>query len=122
MLTEYLGVALFIVGSLVVVAGLLGTGLLLQWFVGSHRPNPAKLAPYECGVPGVGAARGRFTVRFYIIAMLYVAFDVEVVFLFPWAVTFNQLGLFGLVEMFIFIVLLLVGYLYAWEKGALDWV
>ncbi len=122
MLREYVGVALLIVASTGVVLGMIGLGVLLQKFVGSQRPNPSKLAPYECGVPGVGAARGRFTVRFYIIAMLYVAFDVEVVFLYPWAVTFNQLGLFGLVEMFIFVVLLLVGYLYAWEKGALDWV
>ena len=77
--------------------------------------------PYECGVDPVGDARSQYMIKYYLIAMLFVAFDVETIFMYPWAVLFDQLGLFGLVEMVIFIVILVVGYFYAWRKGALDW-
>ncbi len=80
-----------------------------------------KLSPYECGVDPIGDARERFSVRFYIIAMLFLVFDVEVVFLFPWAVIYDRLALFGLIEMLVFIGILIVGYFYAWRKGALEW-
>ena len=80
-----------------------------------------KLLPYECGVDPIGDARERFSVRFYIVAILFLVFDVEVVFLFPWAVIYDKLALFGLVEMLIFIGILVVGYYYAWRKGALEW-
>jgi NADH-quinone oxidoreductase subunit A len=92
-------------------------GILLR----PSRPDPSKLSPYECGCPPVGDAREQFSVRFYIVAMLFVLFDLEAVFMYPWAITFDRLGLLGLVEMFIFIFILLVGYLYAWKKGALEW-
>lgn len=82
----------------------------------------AKLEPYECGIPPEGDARGRFGVRFYIIAMLFVIFDVETIFLFPWAVQYKVLGLFGLVEMLVFLGILIVGYIWVYKKGALDWV
>lgn len=82
-----------------------------------------KLGPWECGVDPVGEAdAGKFTVQFYIIAVLFVIFDVETLFLFPWAVVLNKIGIFAFVEMVLFIVILLVGYFYAWAKGALEWV
>jgi NADH-quinone oxidoreductase subunit A len=80
-----------------------------------------KLMPYECGIDPIGDAHERFSVRFYIIAILFLVFDVEVVFLFPWAIIYDKLALFGLVEMLIFIGILVVGYYYAWRKGALEW-
>ena len=80
-----------------------------------------KLLPYECGVDPIGDARERFSVRFYIVAMLFLVFDVETIFLFPWAIIYDKLALFGLVEMLIFIGILVVGYYYAWRKGALEW-
>src|SRR5687767_2250733 len=80
-----------------------------------------KLMPYECGIDPIGDARDRFSVRFYIVAMLFLVFDVEVVFLFPWAIIYDKLALFGLIEMLIFIGILVVGYYYAWRKGALEW-
>lgn len=95
----------------------LAAGLILR---PSH-PDPSKLSPYECGCPPVGDAREQFSVRFYIIAMLFVLFDLEAVFMYPWAIQFDKLGMLGLVEMVMFIVILLVGYVYAWKKGALEW-
>ena len=80
-----------------------------------------KLMPYECGIDPIGDARDRFSVRFYIVAILFLVFDVEVVFLFPWAIIYDKLALFGLIEMLIFIGFLIVGYYYAWRKGALEW-
>src|SRR2546426_9559999 len=85
------------------------------------RPVGAQLKPYECGVPAEGDARGRYSVRFYIIAMLFVIFDVETMFLFPWAIKFKSLGLVGLISMFVFLGILLVGYIWLYKKGALDW-
>jgi NADH-quinone oxidoreductase subunit A len=85
-------------------------------------PDPVKGAAYECGVEAAGEARGRYSVAYYVIAVLFVVFDVEVIFLFPWAVRFEALGIFGLIEMVIFIAILVLGYLYAWKKGALEWV
>ena len=85
------------------------------------RPTPAKLLPYECGIVPEHVPRERFPVKFYVIAMLFIVFDIEVIFLFPWAVTFRQLGLFGLVEMVIFIGLVFVAYVYVWQRGGLEW-
>ena len=82
----------------------------------------AKLRPYECGVEPESDSRGRYTVRYYIVAILFVIFDVETIFLFPWAVQFRVLGLFGLVEMFIFLGILILGYIWIWKRRALDWV
>lgn len=81
-----------------------------------------KLKPYECGVPAEGDARGRYSVRFYIVAILFVIFDVETIFLFPWAIRFSLLGLYGLITMFIFLGILVVGYIWLYKKGALEWV
>ena len=85
------------------------------------RPTPVKQSPYESGIPALGDARERFSVKFYMVAVLFIIFDIETVFMIPWAVAFRQLGLFGLIEMFVFVVILLVGYVYAWKRGALDW-
>ena len=87
-----------------------------------HHPTPAKLAPYECGIEPERLPEGeRFSVKFYVVAMLFIIFDIETIFLFPWAVGFRQLGLFGLVEMTVFIALVFVAYVYVWQKGGLDW-
>jgi NADH-quinone oxidoreductase subunit A len=107
---------------LVIVGTLLPITLLLAKLVRPNNPNKAKLSPYECGIDPVDNARGRYTVRFYIIAILFVVFDVETIFLFPWAVKFKAFGLFGLFEMLIFLAILIVGYVWVWKKGALEWV
>ena len=85
-------------------------------------PFQAKLEAYECGIKAASDSRGRYTVRFYIIAILFVIFDVETIFLFPWAVKYGKLGWFGVVEVAVFLVILIVGYVWAWKKGALEWV
>jgi NADH-quinone oxidoreductase subunit A len=93
----------------------------LSRLVGPQLPSDRKQAPYESGMKPIGPAVRRFPVRFYLIAVLFILFDIEVVFFLPWAVVFRQLGLFALIEMFIFIGILLVGFVYAWRKGALEW-
>jgi NADH-quinone oxidoreductase subunit A len=95
--------------------------LVAGWIVRPNRPYRAKLIPYESGSPLFSDARVQFPMRYYIIAMLFVIFDIEIVFLFPWAVVYRKLGLVGLVEMAVFIGILLVGFWYAWKKGALEW-
>jgi NADH-quinone oxidoreductase subunit A len=105
-----------------VVAVLIPLTLVLARIVRPQNPNKTKLMPYECGIDPVDSARGRYTVRYYIIAILFVVFDVETIFLFPWAVKFKALGMFGLVEMLVFLGILIVGYVWIWKKGALEWV
>ena len=95
---------------------------LIPFLLSPRNPNPVKLMPYESGMPPIGPANQRYTIRYYVIAMLFVVFDIEAVFFYPWAVAFNQIGWYGLIEMVLFIVFLLVAYVYAWRKGALDWV
>jgi NADH-quinone oxidoreductase subunit A len=117
MLGAYLPIIL-----LVVIAAVFGlASLTLSSLIGVKKPSEVKLAPYECGCEPVGTARERFSVKFYIIAMLFILFDIEAVFLYPWAVIYKRLGLFGMVEMGVFIVILFVGYIYVWKKGALEW-
>lgn len=106
---------------------LLGVGFVLVTFFFSgllrpHRPSRVKLQNYECGEVPVGSSWIQYNVGYYIFALIFVIFDVEVVFLFPWAVAFKQLGLFALIEMFIFLAILIFGLIYAWRKGALKWV
>ncbi len=109
-----------LVHVLVVVA--LGSAMIgLSTGVGVKRPSREKLAPYECGISPVGDARERFSISFYLVGMLFILFDVEAVFLYPWAVVYRSLGWFGFVEMFLYIAILLAGYVYIWKKGALDW-
>src|SRR5574338_314815 len=117
MLLEYGSIAIFIaVTTLVgVIAIVLGT------IFGPRRPASKKSMPYESGMNPIGPGTRRVPVRFYLIAVLFILFDIEVVFFLPWAIVFRKLGLFGLIEMIIFILILLVGYFYAWKKGALEW-
>ena len=100
---------------------LAGAIVLLSWLIGYRKPSRAKLSPYECGMLPVGDARQRFNVKFYLVAMLFILFAVEAVFLYPWAVILRQLKMFGFYEMLVYILVILVGFFYIWKKGALDW-
>lgn len=117
MLIDYFPIAIFF---MVAVGFALGT-IFLSALVGRKRITPQKMIPYECGMDPVGAARQPFAVKFYIIAILFIIFDIEAVFLYPWAVIFRELKIFGLIEMAVFIGILLVGFIYVWKKGALEW-
>ena len=114
---NYIPILLFFGIALVSVAGV----LLVGSFMRPSRPYRAKMAPYESGSPLFSDARIQFPMRYYIIAMLFVIFDVEVIFMIPWAVRFQSLGLLGLIEMIVFLLILLVGFWYAWKKGVLEW-
>ena len=116
-LAEYLPTLLFLIVATGIGIALIVIGNVL----GPRRPNPEKLSPYECGFAAFEDARMRFDVRYYLIAILFIAFDLEIAFVFPWALVFRQLGVFGLVEMGIFLGLLLLGFVYVWKKGALEW-
>ena len=118
MLSDYLPILLMGVLAIVFAVASLSVSALLR----PHRPNRPKLSAYESGNDPVRLPGGeRFSVKFYVVAMLFIIFDIETIFLFPWAVTFRQLGLFGLIEMAIFIALVFVAYLYVWKKGGLEW-
>lgn len=114
---HFLPVALFLLLGLVVSIGMLVAG----WFIRPRNPYREKLLTYESGITPFMDAHQKFSIRYYIIAMLFLIFDIEAVFLYPWAVAYNQIGLYGFVEMVIFVIILLVGYFYAWKKGALEW-
>lgn len=116
-MAEYFFISLFAVVAIVVVAVL----LVLSTILGPKNPSPQKLIPYECGIVPQEEAKGRYPVRFATIAMLFIIFDVEVVFMYPWAVALDELKIFGLVEMIIFILILGVGYVYIWGRGGLEW-
>ena len=115
--TEYLPVLLIMLFSIVFSGGVILIGSIMRL----RRPYKEKLQIYESGNPPVGEPRERFSIKFYIIAMLFVVFDVEAVFLYPWALVFDKIGLYALIEMMLFIVILLVGYVYAWKKEAFQW-
>lgn len=117
MLLEYVAIALFIAAATAVGFIAIGLGELF----GPKRRSDLKAMPYESGMDPIGPGTRRLPVRFYLTAVLFILFDIEVVFFLPWAIVFRRLGLFGLVEMGIFIIILLVGYIYAWKKGALEW-
>ena len=127
-LTDFGEILLYLIGAIIFIAG----GLITAWLVRPHRPNIEKNTTYECGEQPTGTAWGQFNTRFYIIALIFVLFDVEIVFLFPWATVFGQKdiiegtnglwGWFSLIEMGIFIGILGLGLVYAWAKGYLDWV
>lgn len=112
----------FPLAALIIIGGVIACAMVvLSLIIGKKSPNPAKAETYECGMIPVGDARGRFSVKFYLIAILFIIFDIEVVFLYPWAVIYRQLAWFGLIEMGVFILILLVGYFYIVKKGALKW-
>jgi NADH-quinone oxidoreductase subunit A len=117
MLQNWLPVLVF----LILVTGFAVVSLFGSWLLGMKKPRPEKLVPYECGMQPIGTARDRFSVKFYLVAMLFLLFDIEAVFLFPWAVVYRDLKLFGFFEMLLFIAAILGGYIYVWKKGALEW-
>ncbi len=117
MLLEYIAIGVMIVVATVISVIAIGLGELF----GPKKKSSVKSEPYESGIAPIGPGTRRMPVRFYLIAVLFILFDIEVIFFLPWAVVFRQLGLFGLIEMAIFIVILLIGYIYAWKKGALEW-
>jgi NADH-quinone oxidoreductase subunit A len=116
-LAPYAPLLIHIVGACIVAGAL----VLLSWAVGLRRPTRAKLQAYECGINPTGDAREPFSVKFYLVAMLFILFDVEAIFLYPWALVYRDLRLFGFVEMLLYILILLAGYIYLWKKGAFDW-
>jgi len=104
------------------VAGMIGAVLLLSAFLLAYKnPDPEKLSAYECGFNAFDDARMKFDVRFYLVAILFIIFDLEVTFLFPWAVAFDQVGVFGFWSMMLFLAVLTIGFIYEWKKGALEW-
>jgi NADH-quinone oxidoreductase subunit A len=117
MLENYFPILLFILVGLVLGGVLLGLGKL----VSPDRPDPEKLSPYECGFEAFEDARMKFDVRYYLVAILFILFDLEIAFLFPWAVALPDIGMFGFVAMMIFLLILVVGFVYEWKKGALEW-
>jgi NADH-quinone oxidoreductase subunit A len=117
MLEQYLPILLFILVGLTVGVVLLAVGSVLS----PNRPDPAKLSPYECGFEAFEDARMKFDVRYYLVAILFILFDLEIAFLFPWAVVLPEIGFFGFVAMMIFLAILVVGFVYEWKKGALEW-
>ncbi len=118
MLASYIPVVIFILIAISLPVVGLAVGTLIRPF----KPHATKLMPYECGVDPAGDSHERFSIRFYVIAILFVVFDVETIFLFPWAINYDQLALFGFIEMVTFLGILIVGYFYVWKKGALEWV
>lgn len=106
-----------VIFAITIACALVGLGMLL----GRRVKNKVKDAPYECGITPVGSARNRFSVKFYLVGMLFILFDIEAIFLYPWAVVFRELKLFAFFEMLLFIALVLAGFFYIWKKGVLDW-
>ena len=117
MLAEYFPILLFILVG--VAIGVLP--VLLGWLVAPNRPDPEKLSPYECGFEAFEDARMKFDVRYYLVAILFIVFDLEAAFLFPWGVSLSEIGVVGWVSMMIFLGILVVGFVYEWMKGALEW-
>jgi NADH-quinone oxidoreductase subunit A len=117
MLESYLPILVLILIAFAFAVG----STVVSFLVGQKKPSAIKLAPYECGMPLVGTARQRFPVKFYLVAMSFIVFDIEVVFMYPWAVVFKQLGLYGAAAMGFFIFVLAVGFIYEWKKGGLEW-
>ncbi len=116
-LAEYLPILIF----LGIAVGLSMAMVGVSWLLAPQRPDSEKLSPYECGFEAFSDTRGRFDVRFYLVTLLFIIFDLEVAFLFPWAVALGDIGLFGYWSMMIFLAVLTVGFIYEWKKGALEW-
>ncbi|HTX18714.1 MAG TPA: NADH-quinone oxidoreductase subunit A [Bacteroidota bacterium] len=117
MLTDFGRILIFLlIGAIFTAAGLIGS-----WVLRPRRPYPGKLSTYECGEEPIGKPWVKFNIRFYVVALIFIVFDVEVVFLFPWALVFKGLGMFAFIEMAVFLAILIVGYAYVWVKGDLDW-
>ena len=121
MLDQYFPILLFIFVGLLVGVALPLAGGVLSRLLGVHRPDPAKLSPYECGFEAFEDARMRFDVRYYLVTILFILFDLEIAFLFPWAVVLREIGTFGFLAMLVFLAVLIIGFIYEWKKGALEW-
>lgn len=117
MLENYFPILVFVAVGLLVGVGPMIAGFVLA----PHRPDSEKLSPYECGFEAFEDARMKFDVRYYLVAILFILFDLEIAFLFPWAVVLEEIGLFGYLAMVIFLAILVVGFVYEWKKGALEW-
>ena len=117
MLSNYLPVLIFVIITLVAGSMMVGLG----YFLGPSRPDHAKMSAYECGFESFEDARMKFDVRYYLVAILFIIFDLEIAFLFPWAIVLEQVGLFGFAAMAIFLGILIIGFIYEWKKGALEW-
>ncbi|AQR65744.1 NADH-quinone oxidoreductase subunit A [Aquaspirillum sp. LM1] len=117
MLENYFPIMLFVIIGLLVGVG----PMLIGFLLGPNRPDAAKLSPYECGFEAFEDARMKFDVRYYLVAILFILFDLEIAFLFPWAVVLKEIGMFGFVAMLVFLAILVVGFIYEWKKGALEW-
>ena len=117
MLENYFPIMLFVIIGLLVGVG----PMLIGFLLGPRRPDAAKLSPYECGFEAFEDARMKFDVRYYLVAILFILFDLEIAFLFPWAVVLKEIGMFGFVAMLVFLAILVVGFIYEWKKGALEW-
>src|SRR4030095_13099613 len=121
MLETYYPILLFILGGALMCVAPMALGGGLSRLLGVHRPDPEKLSPYECGFEAFEDARMKFDVRYYLVAILFILFDLEIAFLFPWAVVLQEIGFFGFAAMMLFLAILIVGFVYEWKKGALDW-
>ena len=117
MLENYFPIMLFVIIGLLVGVG----PMLIGFLLGPRRPDPEKLSPYECGFEAFEDARMKFDVRYYLVAILFILFDLEIAFLFPWAVVLKEIGMFGFVAMLVFLPILVVGFIYECKKGALEW-
>jgi len=117
MVTGYTGILMMLVVGVIFGGGV----IVVSRLTGRREDSREKLMAYECGIDPEGDARGRYSIKFYIVAVLFIVFDIEVIFLYPWAVIYRDLGIYGLVEMVIFIGILLIGFIYIWRKGALEW-
>ncbi len=121
MLENYFPILLFlVVGAAFGVAPVV-MGSTVSRLLGVHRPDSEKLSPYECGFEAFEDARMKFDVRYYLVAILFILFDLEIAFLFPWAIVLRELGMFGFLAMLVFLAILVVGFVYEWKKGALEW-
>ncbi|HET7650028.1 MAG TPA: NADH-quinone oxidoreductase subunit A [Gammaproteobacteria bacterium] len=121
MLANYVPILLFLIFGSLFGCILVGTGFLVSWLLGTRRPDSEKLSAYECGFEPFEDSRMKFDVRYYLVAILFIIFDLEIAFLFPWAIALHGIGLFGFVAMAIFLGILVVGFIYEWKKGALEW-
>ena len=116
-LTDYFSIILFLIIALILSVGF----IVINFLFSPKKPDPEKLSTYECGFEPFSDSRMEFDVRFYLVAILFIIFDLEIAFLFPWAISLGKIGLLGFISMMIFLVILTVGFIYEWKKGALDW-
>jgi NADH-quinone oxidoreductase subunit A len=117
MLQQYFPILMFVLVGLAVGV----VPVAMGWLIGPNKPDSEKLSPYECGFEAFEDARMRFDVRYYLVAILFILFDLEIAFLFPWAIVLQEIGLFGFISMLVFLAILVVGFIYEWKKGALEW-